>query len=89
MYSAEAQSAAMRDLKGEHFKLWCYLAQMPEGMEYALGQVPVEHATGIKKDTYYKAKDALIERGYLVPTGQDKWTFHEVPEKVSLTAKDF
>ena len=79
----------MRDLKGEHFKLWCYLAHFPEGTDYALGQVPVENTTGIKKDTYYKAKDALIEKGYLVPEGSDCWTFHEIPEKSMLTAKDF
>lgn len=81
MYNAEAMKMAMRDLKGESFKLWCYLAHQSQGTIFNLGQTPCENATGIKKDTYYKSKDSLIDKGYIVQEDDGKWYFYEVPEK--------
>ena len=89
IYNAEAMKLAMKDLKGESFKLWSYLAHNVEGSEFALGQKPCENATGIKKDAYYSAKDLLIEKGYIVKHEDNHWYFHEIAEKPTLTAKDF
>ena len=79
----------MKDLKGESFKLWCYLAKQKEGTLFALGQTPCENATGIKKDTYYKSKDLLIDKGYIVQDESGQWYFTEVPEERVLTPFDF
>lgn len=79
----------MRDLKGESFKLWCYLANQKEGTSFNLGQTPCENATGIKKDTYYKSKDLLIDKGYIIQDDQGHWCFVEIPEEKVLTPFDF
>lgn len=89
LYNTEAMQKAMKNLKGESFKLWCYLAYLPVGTEFALGQTPVENYTGIKKDTYYTSKDLLIEKGYIVKEDDNRWYFYEEPKRYVPTAKDF
>lgn len=76
--SLEAIQRAMVDLKGETFKLWLYLSKNKDGEEWGLSPKACE-AWGIKKDSYYKARDMLIEKGYLVEIGKDKYRFDEVP----------
>ena len=80
---------AMQNLKGDSFKLWCYLNLRPEGENFALGPKPCENYTGIKKDAYYKAKDTLIEKHYITQDEDGKWHFSELPIEVPLTAHDF
>ena len=92
IYNDDAMSKAMHDLKGESFKLWCYLARFPKDAEFSLGQTPVEHYAGIKKDTYYSSKDALIDKGYIVKEEDNQWYFYEVAQKRVMkvpTAADF
>lgn len=84
VYNEEAMRAAMQNLKNDQFKLWCYLAHQPEGSSFALGQKPCENV-GIKKDAYYKAKQELIDKGYIVER-EGKYYFIEKP---GLSAKDF
>lgn len=61
-------------------KLWLYLSHNQDGFKLNLSQKACE-AWGLKKDSYYKAIDCLIEKGYLVPTGEkDEFIFKETPE---------
>jgi len=76
--SLEAIQLAMVNLKGETFKLWLYLSKNKDGEEWGLSPKACE-AWGIKKDSYYKARDTLIEKGYLVEIGKDKYRFDEIP----------
>ena len=76
--SIEALQRAMVELKGESFKLWMYLSKNKDGVEWDLGPKACE-AWGIKKDSYYKAKDLLVEKGYLIPVSENRYMFCEVP----------
>lgn len=68
----------MNDLKGETFKMWMYLGKNQERYSFELSQKDAA-AWGIKKDSYYKAVNALIDKGYLVPIkeGSNVFTFFE------------
>lgn len=78
--SIEALQRAMVELKGETFKLWMYLSKNKDGVEWDLGPKACE-AWGIKKDSYYKAKDILVEKGYLVQIEENRYEFCEIPVK--------
>lgn len=87
----------MRDLDGGSLKLWLYIQKNQVNYEFDLSQVACE-AWGLKRDSYRRAKQDLISKGYLVEVAGDgeNYEFYEVPlEGVSkneleiLTAKDF
>ena len=85
----------MQNLKGEHFKLWLYLALNQNGYEFALSQKACEN-WGIKKDTYYRSVDALKEHRYLVELEPGVFQFKTAPQKMEpqksqlqLSAEDF
>lgn len=87
----------MRDLDGGSLKLWLYIQKNQMNYEFDLSQVACE-AWGLKRDSYRRAKQDLISKGYLVEVAGDgeNYEFYEVPpEGVSkneleiLTAKDF
>ena len=72
---------ACKDLNnvGE-IKLWLYLSHHQDGFKFNLSQKACE-SWGIKKDSYYRAVDKLIEKGYLIPTEkEDNYIFTEIPE---------
>lgn len=75
----EAMQEAMMELKGETFKLWCYLNKNQEGYQFELSQKECEK-WGIKKDAYYAAVKKLVELGYLVPIeeGSNIYVFFEL-----------
>ena len=75
----EAMQEAMMELKGETFKLWCYLNKNQEGYQFELSQKECEK-WGIKKDTYYAAVKKLVELRYLVPIeeGSNIYVFFEL-----------
>lgn len=85
----DALQRAMVELKGESFKLWVYLSKNKDGETWDLSQKACE-AWGIKKDSYYKAKEVLVEKGYLRELGTDKFEFLEIPvEEVELKTWEF
>lgn len=75
----EAMQEAMMELRGETFKLWCYLNKNQEGYQFELSQKECEKR-GIKKDVYYAAVKKLVELGYLVPIeeGSNIYVFFEL-----------
>ena len=61
-------------------KLWLYLSHNQDGFKLNLSQKACEN-WGIKKDSYYRAKNKLIEKGYLIPTDKEEdYIFVETPE---------
>jgi hypothetical protein len=77
----EALQGACEDLNGIALKLYLYLAKNREDFKLALSPTAAR-SWGIKKDSYYKAKDELIEKGYLVDKGNSVYEFWDAPEKV-------
>ena len=64
----------MNDLRGETIKLWLYLSKNQEDYRFELSPKDAA-AWGLKKDSYYKAIDTLIEKGYLSPVSEGSNTF--------------
>lgn len=83
----DALQYAMIDLKGESFKLWCYLNKNQNG--YTFGLSPVDAIKwGIgSKSSYDRAVKDLVAKGYLVKTAGNHYDFFELPkvEEVMVT----
>lgn len=75
----DAMENAARALKAGAFKLWIYFAKNQNGYEFALSNKAVEENFGIKKDQYDTAIKELIEKGYLIETSSNHFTFEEKP----------
>lgn len=72
---------AMCNLRGESLKLWLYCNKNQNGYQFELSQKKVQD-WGLKKDSYQKAKQRMIELGYLVPIneGSNILMFYEKPQ---------
>lgn len=84
-----ALSYAMGDLKGETFKLWCYLNKNQKGYEFALSKVDALNWGIGSKSSYDRGIKELIEKGYLVETSKNHYDFYEMPkvEVIYITKK--
>ena len=72
--------AAMRDLGGNAYMLWHYLASNKDGYSFALSSADVKNVIGLGRTAYESAKKLLIEKGYLVPVEGTPWyDFHRQP----------
>lgn len=78
------EEVAFKVLNAGAFKLWRYCARNADGYSFWLS--PKAVSSGIKKDQYYKAKQELIEVGYLVPIKEDSniYVFRERIPELSL-----
>lgn len=84
--SIDALQKVCNDLNGVALKLYLYLVKNQEDFELALSPTAAK-AWGIKKDSYYNAKDELIEKGYLVEKGNLTYEFMELPNHASANAE--
>lgn len=80
MYNIDAQQAAALDLKGETFKLWCFIGKNQNGYTFALSKVEAMKWGIGSKSSYDRAVKELIEKGYLVETSPNHFTFYEKPK---------
>lgn len=80
MIDLETLQIAMKELRGESFRMWVYLAKNIDHYELALS--PADAAEwGILRDSYHKAVKTLIDKNYLVQTGtKNQFTFYERPQ---------
>lgn len=87
IFNLNALQYAMIDLKGESFKLWCYINKNQDGYTFALSAVDaVKWGIG-SRSSYNRAVKELEEKGYLVENAKNQFTFYELPrvEKVTVT----
>lgn len=77
----EALQIAMLNLKESGLKLWLYLNKNQEGYNLELSPKACE-SWGIKKTSYYRAVEELIEKGFLVPLRENSniYFFYELPQ---------
>ena len=61
-----ALEGAMKALKPNAFKVWCYLCRNQTNYEFALSGTEVQSKCNISKITYDNAVKELIEKQYLV-----------------------
>lgn len=81
IFNLEALNAAMLDLKGESFKLWCYLNKNQNEYTFALSKVDALKWGIGSKSSYDRAIAELIEKGYLVETSSNHYDFYEMPKE--------
>lgn len=81
-FHIDALQLAMNELKGETLKLWLYIAKNQDEYQFELSQKALLD-WGLKKDSYYKAVNTLIELGYLTQQreGSNIYIFSEIPKK--------
>lgn len=79
-FNLQALTSAMTDLKGETFKLWCYLNKNQNGYTFALSKVDALNSGIGSKSSYDRAIQELIEKGYLVNIRGNTYIFYEYPK---------
>lgn len=87
----EIESAAMRDLSGNEFKIYCYFRKNQDGYKFALSPVDACSYTGLNEKAYRSAVNALIQKGYLLRRDKPRnvFDFYIVPKRkddVPITA---
>lgn len=91
IFNLDALNNAMIDLKGETFKLWCYINKNQDNYTFALSKVDaIKWGIG-SKSSYDRAVKELIEKGYLVETTPNHFEFYELPkvEEITITVNKF
>lgn len=80
MMNLDALQLAMNDLKECGLKMWLYFNKNQNNHGFELSMKACE-AWGIKKNSYYRGVEELIEKHYLVPTkeGSNIYNFYEAP----------
>lgn len=76
-----ALEEAARNLKAGAFKLWVYFSKNQNNYEFGLSSSDALATFGMKKDQYDGAVKELIEKGYLVQSSGNSYTFYEVVGK--------
>ena len=62
-------------------QLYLYLAKNADSYSFALSQKAAEKEAGIKKTSFHKYIDLLIQEGYLVRRSGNTYDFYETPHK--------
>lgn len=60
------------------FELWIYFAKNQNNYVFALSSKDVENCFGMKIKQYNNAVKTLIEKGYLINTSGNNYTFNEI-----------
>lgn len=79
IYNLDALQKAMQTLKGEAFKLWCYLNKNQAGYTFGLSKVDALSWGIGSTASYARAVKELIDLGYLVETSSNHFDFYEKP----------
>ena len=82
-YNINALQVAMSSLKGETFKLWCYLNKNQNNYTFALSKVDAINWGIGSKSSYDRGIAELIEKGYLVKISGNTYYFYELPQKLN------
>ena len=75
--------AANKDLEPYGLQLYLYIAGNKDGFDLALSQEAAERDAGIKKTSFHKYVNVLIDKGYLVQRKENSniYDFYEVPKR--------
>ena len=81
--SKENWYAANKDLEPHGLQLYLYIAGNMDGFNLALSQEAAEQEAGIKKTSFHKYVNLMIEKGYLVPRKENSniFDFYEIPKR--------
>ena len=71
---------ACQRLTAHELKLYIYLASNKDNFELALSQVAATEAVNLPRSTYYDQVKNLINKGYIVHRGGNKYDFYEISQ---------
>ena len=71
---------AARDLGAHALMLYMYFASNANGFELALSPAAIENAIGMPRSTYHDQFRKLLNKGYLVETSSNHYSFFEVSQ---------
>lgn len=72
--------AASRDLGAHALNLYLYLAANADNYTFALSPADIRQTIGMPTSTYRDQFLKLVDKGYLVQNGSNKYEFYEVPQ---------
>ena len=75
-----AMNHAMRDLKANTYKMWCYFAQNQNSYSFWLSPIDVHNSTGISRSSYHRTLTELIEKFYIIEDSKNHYIFYESPQ---------
>lgn len=76
----ENWQAASRDLGAHALRLYLYLAANADNYSFALSPADIRQRIGMPTSTYRDQFLILVDKGYLVQSGNNKFDFYEVPQ---------
>lgn len=76
----QAMNHAMRDLKANTYKMWCYFAQNQNSYSFWLSPIDVHNSIGISRSSYHRALTELIEKFYIIEDSKNHYIFYESPQ---------
>lgn len=81
--SKENWYAANKALSPYGLQLYLYIAGNKDGFDLALSQEAAEQEAGIKRTSFHKYVNLMIEKGYLVPRKENSniFDFYEIPKR--------
>lgn len=84
----ENWKAAARDLGAQSLLLYMYLAANRDDFSLALSPAAIRQSIGMPPQTYRDQFWKLIDKGYLVQTGGNKYEFYETPRVTHITQEN-
>ena len=76
----ENWQAASRDLGAHALRLYLYLAANADNYSFALSPADIRQRIGMPTSTYRDQFMILVDKGYLVQRGSNRYDFYEVPQ---------
>lgn len=76
----ENWQAASRDLGAHALRLYLYLAANADNYSFALSPADIRQRIGMPTSTYRDQFLILVDKGYLVQSGNNKFDFYEMPQ---------
>lgn len=71
---------ASKDLGAHALRLYLYLASNADGYELALSPAAITDAIGMPRSTYHDQFKILVDKGYLIETSSNHYSFYEKPK---------
>jgi hypothetical protein len=84
----ENWQAASRDLGAHALRLYLYLAANANNYTFALSPADIRQRIGMPNSTYRDQFLILVDKGYLVQSGSNKYDFYEVPQRVTHASSE-
>lgn len=76
----ENWQAASRDLGAHALNLYLYFAANANNYEFALSPADIRQTIGMPTSTYRDQFVKLVDKGYLVQSGSNRYEFYEIPK---------